>query len=239
MTVTSQHEAGDVTVDLGEGPAPRRGTGYAGDIGSPGPLQQWGQTTECSLQLDPATPFDAWAAIGQTLGTLGRAVPWYIGDWLRQGEHIYGETYAQAMDATGYSYQTLLNLFNVAKRVAPEVRVPSLSHSHHAEVARFEDAATQRAWLAKAVEGGWTKHQLREAIRASLLGEVEAVDPGDNEDDDNRRAVEWKANVRRAALAVFVRWNDTAREAARPLLPEEHFIALADAIAERAAEYAA
>ena len=58
-----------------------------------------------------------------------------IGDWLVYGEHTYGEMYAQALDATGFSYGTLANQVYVAQRFDFSRRRENLSFSHHQEVA--------------------------------------------------------------------------------------------------------
>jgi hypothetical protein len=38
-----------------------------------------------------------------------KGVKWWLGDWLNFGERKYGETYSQAIDTTGHSYQALAN----------------------------------------------------------------------------------------------------------------------------------
>ena len=83
-----------------------------------------------------------------------------------QGEALYGELYAQGMDATGLSHQTLMNLASVARRVAPEVRRGGeISHAHHAEVSKFDTAAEQAHWLEVAIAEKLTVKELRERIR--------------------------------------------------------------------------
>lgn len=129
------------------------------------PLEQYATVTETALILHAGTPMAAWEEIGRSLGRLTRSSKWLLADWLVQGEALYGEHYAQGMDATGLSYQTLMNLATVGRRVPPEVRRGDLSHAHHAEVTKFETAAEQAAWLQRAIEHKWTVKELREQIR--------------------------------------------------------------------------
>lgn len=62
---------------------------------------------------------------------------------------MYGETYAQAIEATGYEEQSLRNAKFVAASVEFSRRRENLSWSHHAEVASF-DADEQTRWLDEA-----------------------------------------------------------------------------------------
>lgn len=141
-------------------------------LATPTPMEQYAELTESSLTLRAETPIEAWQEIGQSLGRFGRSVKWLVGDWLVQGEALYGERYAQGMDVTGYQYQTLMNLASVASKIAPEHRRPDLSHAHHAEVAKFKTPAEQAHWLEKAAAEKLTVKDLRQQIRAAA-GHVE------------------------------------------------------------------
>ena len=65
------------------------------------------QATKVGLVFNNGLLFDEWQDIGTRLGKIEGAVHWWIGDWLNYGESKYGETYAQAMDETGFDYGTL------------------------------------------------------------------------------------------------------------------------------------
>jgi hypothetical protein len=109
--------------------------------------------------------FEEWEQVGVTLGRIGRARRWWIGDWVNHGERAYGEKYTLAIDATGYEYQTVANCAYVAKAIEPSRRREGLSWSHHAEVAALEPSE-QEAWLDRAQAEGLTRNGLRKAIRA-------------------------------------------------------------------------
>ncbi len=79
--------------------------------------------------------FDEWLKAGEFLTNANGAVHFWIGYWLNYGEHKFGETYAQAIDETGYSYGTLANDKWVASRVDQSRRREGLTFSHHQEIA--------------------------------------------------------------------------------------------------------
>jgi hypothetical protein len=89
---------------------------------------------------------------------------------------VYGETYAQAVHATGLAEQTLTNYASVCNRIPRSRRRPPhvLKFSVHAEVA-YLPPADQEKWLKEAVANKWKRRDLREAlapIRASENGKV-------------------------------------------------------------------
>lgn len=91
------------------------------------------------LHIPEGTPFEEWERLGGTLQQMERAVMWWIGDWLRFGERKYGETYTQAIEATGLGYQAAANAKWVAEKYEPSTRVESLSWTHHREAASLPD----------------------------------------------------------------------------------------------------
>ncbi|HTB50811.1 MAG TPA: LmbU family transcriptional regulator [Solirubrobacteraceae bacterium] len=111
-----------------------------------------------------AFTFEQWVNYGRRLGSIGRAVGWWIGDWLRFGNSAYGEKYVRAARITGYDVQTLMNMSYVASRIEPSRRRENLSWSHHAEVASLP-AEEQEAWLNRAEEQRFSVHDLRLEVR--------------------------------------------------------------------------
>jgi hypothetical protein len=105
-----------------------------------------------------------WVRQGRWLGALGRGAGWWIGDWLRYGNAHYGQRYTAAARATGYDVQSLMNMAYVAGRFESPRRRPSLSFSHHAELAGLtpED---QDVWLDRAEAGGLSVRSLRVELR--------------------------------------------------------------------------
>lgn len=123
-----------------------------------------GAVSETALDLPGGLSFDEWQETGETLGRIGRACQWWIGDWLNYGERAYGEKYTQAMDATGLDYETLRGYAWVAGRVETVRRRTVLSFSHHKEIAQFNPSDQDR-WLTSAEANGWSKGQLRTEIK--------------------------------------------------------------------------
>jgi hypothetical protein len=108
--------------------------------------------------------FEEWSAAGETLQRIGRSHAWWIGDWLAHGEAAYGDTYAQAIDATGLGEQTLMNLASVSRRVETASRRRELSWSHHEAVAALPPVE-QAQWLDEAAADGLSVKRLRSRLK--------------------------------------------------------------------------
>jgi hypothetical protein len=117
-----------------------------------------------SLELPSSLSFEDWERTGETLGKIDKGCRWWIGDWLNFGERRYGETYAQAMEATGLEYNTLSTYAWVCREVESSRRREHLSFSHHLEVAGL-DPPEQRVLLEEAEREGWSVHRLRREIK--------------------------------------------------------------------------
>ncbi len=143
-----------------------------------------GTFTDVSYQLPEDLTFAEWEQIGEVLRYLGKSVMWWIGDWVRYGERKYGEMYAQAIEVTGYDYQTLADAVYVAKHVDFSRRHENLSWSHHKEIAS-RDPSEQAALLDRVEQEGWTREQLRRELRQRRLGAPSPTneDPLDHPDD--------------------------------------------------------
>lgn len=97
-----------------------------------------------------------------------KASPFWVADLIAYGEqkHEWGETYSQAIEATGKAAGTLMNQVYVAKAVPPDRRLPGSTMSHCQEVASLEPAE-QVAWLQKAADEDLSAKELRQAIKVS------------------------------------------------------------------------
>jgi len=89
---------------------------------------------------------------------------WWLGDWWRFGDHVYGERAAQALDSETYAFQTFMNASWVAGQIETSRRREVLSWSHHAEVAALEPKEQDRL-LDLAVKENWSRQELRQAVR--------------------------------------------------------------------------
>ena len=125
--------------------------------------------TPVAWRAEPDLELEEWLESGRKLGLLGRNVPWWIGDWLRYGNHAYGERYVRAARVTGYDIQTLMNMVYVASHFPSTRRRGKLSWSHHAEVAAL-DLAEQDVWLDRAEAERLSVRCLRQEIRAQVRG---------------------------------------------------------------------
>jgi hypothetical protein len=145
--------------------------------------------------LPPDLPYEEWAAIGHSLGRVGRAMHWWLGDWVMTGEHLYGEAYAQAASETGWNPDMLGQVQRVASRFCPPVGVEHpfldssphsplprrrehLSWSHHATVAMLNPAEASY-WLDRSEAEGLTVADLRRLLREARQ-EAEDGDPSES-----------------------------------------------------------
>lgn len=125
-----------------------------------------GEVTPVSWQPPAELTFEEWTAIGNTLQQVGASLNWWIGDWLNYGERKWGEMYAQAIEVTGWNYETLRTAKWVAGNVNLSIRIDKLSWTHHRYVADLPPDE-QADWLNRALTDGWRSKQLRDAIKAS------------------------------------------------------------------------
>lgn len=109
-----------------------------------------------------------WIMHGKRLGSIGRGIAWWIGDWVNYGNAKFGEKYSRAAQITGYDVQTLMNMAYVASRFDPARRRVPLSWSHHAEVSSLE-VADQDTLLAFAEQTNLSVRGLRDELRARGL----------------------------------------------------------------------
>jgi len=136
-----------------------------------------------SLQFRRIPSLDEFESICNTLGAMDRSIMWWIGDALAYGEITYGETYTQFAELTGKDIETIKKAKKVCERVEIGRRRPSLSFSHHDEVAYLE-SDQQEFYLAKAEKEKLTRKELRIALGKGPLatlhtGEIEWYTPED------------------------------------------------------------
>ncbi len=103
-----------------------------------------GQLSVTGYELPEGLSYDEWAAEGVVLLSMARSCMWWVGDWIRYGERRYGEKYAQAIDATGYSYSTVSKAAWVCGRIPPEDRRIGLDFGHHAKAAGLDPCSREQ-----------------------------------------------------------------------------------------------
>lgn len=137
------------------------------------------QITPTGLLFSETITLEEWVRCGDELWVLKQAAQWAIGDWILKGEHKFGETYAQALDETKYSYGYLRNVVLVARRFPREKRVGAVSWSHHAAVAKLDDEASEDLLL-RAAEEGLNRDQTRveaKRVEAVMAGDIQIIEP--------------------------------------------------------------
>lgn len=118
-----------------------------------------------ALHIPEGTSFDDWTRLGKTLQQMEKSVMWWIGDWLRFGERSYGETYTQAIEATGLSYQAVANAKWVSEQFSElSTRVENLSWTHHREVASLPQEQRQEA-LSVAARDGLSTREIKQLAK--------------------------------------------------------------------------
>lgn len=106
-----------------------------------------------------------WEQCGEFIKRAEKAVGFWIGDWLNYGKAHWGEMYAQAIEETSLSYQTLANYKYVASKVDFSRRRERLSFMHHSEVSSLA-GWEQDAMLGAAVTNGWDSKSMRDKVKA-------------------------------------------------------------------------
>lgn len=121
------------------------------------------------LSIREGVSFEQWEAIGSQLRVMEGSVLWWIGDWLNYGEKSYGETYAQALDATDYDVGTLRNAKWVASQFELSSRDDNLSWTHHRFALAAEDPQEALRW---ASENNASAAELKRHIRQQKIAAI-------------------------------------------------------------------
>jgi hypothetical protein len=145
--------------------------------------------SEVGMVFSKDIDYDEWYRLMQTLGRLETAFQFAIGDALNYGMSKYGEKYSNAIDATGFAYQSLANWTWVSKSVSIDNRVSGLSWSHHRAVATCHESEQHSILLSAQARGISASDLLSE-----IQGETEekkptksiSVPPGWTTDDVNK-----------------------------------------------------
>jgi hypothetical protein len=130
--------------------------------------------TETSLKFaNPSSvTWEQYEEVGQFLGSLGRAYPWWVGDFLNDGEDVFGEKFAQIEAMLPHSPSTCANYKSVAKHVPPSRR-RGLHLTVVAEVAYLPPQQRDEL-LEKASRNGWKREEMRSARQALKQKELPA-----------------------------------------------------------------
>lgn len=144
-----------------------------------GRLELPGRVTVVGLDLPEGLTFDQWRGIGHSLQGVERSLMWWIGDWLRYGEKRYGESYTQAVEATGASYGSVRDAAWVAGAY-PNLsdRSDKLTWTHHRFAASLPAEDRPRV-LRLAEEHGWSVREMRAQVsRVKAAAKMLTGEPG-------------------------------------------------------------
>jgi hypothetical protein len=119
--------------------------------------------TETSLEIEPGMGFEEWVQLGNKLRSAEKGVQFWIGDWIRYGEHEYGGKYTQAIKASKRELKTLQNYVYVTGRIDSSRRREVVNFSAHAEVASLPPNEQERI-LAKAANETFTVRDVRKEV---------------------------------------------------------------------------
>lgn len=148
-----------------------------GEVVAPGIFEQC-EVNKTSLLIREQLDFDSWRALGEQLKLIEGSVLWWIGDWLNYGEKRYGETYAQALDATDYSYTTLTHAKRVSAAYESCNRLQNLSWLHHREALSADDREEALSWAAtNGASAAELKRHIRSRQIAAIGADLEASAP--------------------------------------------------------------
>jgi hypothetical protein len=114
-----------------------------------------------------------WILEGRRIGAMGRASPWWVGDWLLYGTARWGERYVEAAKITGYDAKTLRNMRYVASRLELSLRRDNLTWSHHVLLAALEPDE-QKYWLDRTTADRLSVDDLRIELRSARRGHYSA-----------------------------------------------------------------
>lgn len=161
--------------------------------------------TPTGLVFDEETPLDVWAQLTMRLIRQHKKLEWAIADAINFGGRRYGETYAQWVDETGLSENTLANIAWVGRQVESSRRREDVDFCFYREVASL-DPDDQERLIDLAVDNGMKRYELRQAVKA----EKEAI----------------KADVLPAASTPVCAADESAWMPGKEDLLPEHRIAL-------------
>jgi hypothetical protein len=160
----------------------------------------WKRTT-VSLELPKGITIHQWLKGVRTLEKTGKGHQWHIGDALLQGEELWPEEWAQAVDPdeeekreqeTGDSHRKYMQ---VSRQMPIGTRVPDLTWTHHRVVAFLESPEERTFWLQKALREGLSSRAMERAIRKAQKGE-QAGGPGDLEVLQDPAVRQWLDDYR-------------------------------------------
>lgn len=127
----------------------------------PAIISKYIRTTDAGLSISSEMPFDDWLKGAPIYEALYRKSQWFWGDYLLQGEKLYGEAHAQAVG--DFKEGHIDNVVSVCARFPHARRRPLLSFSHHKAAASLHASDSDRLLL-EAERKRWNVSDLSKAV---------------------------------------------------------------------------
>lgn len=108
--------------------------------------------------------YDQWELCGKFIRQAEGAVHFWIGDWLNYGESKWGQMYSQAMEETGYSYDTLKQDKWIAGKIDLCDRSHNLGIAHAKEIASLPEEE-KKFWAEELKKEAIPVRELKEKIK--------------------------------------------------------------------------
>lgn len=115
------------------------------------------------LHLPENMPLEDWRRVGERLRDTQQSLMWWVGDWLRFGEHKHGVTYAEAAELTGYKEQSLRTAVWLSGQFDVSMRINKLTWNHHRHAASLPPDKRSEA-LQRAADEGLSTRALKALI---------------------------------------------------------------------------
>ena len=109
--------------------------------------------------------FEQWLECNAWASKVNGAVHFWIGDLLNYGENTYGEMYSQALDETGFDYETLRDDKWIAKEVPLSLRNDNLTRTHAHTIAALPQKEKEY-WSSEIKKEKMSVRDLKERIKA-------------------------------------------------------------------------
>ena len=122
--------------------------------------------TAIGLEVRGTPTFGDYQGVGDFIQRVHKHSGFWLADWIVYGDSRpeWKEQIDAEMGVDQLTDQTVQEYRYVATHVPLSSRLDGISFAHHQEVAKLSPD-DQQAWLAKAKQGGWTKRDLRDAIK--------------------------------------------------------------------------
>lgn len=191
----------------------------ADHVGAMARLESGGVLDRTGLTLPVGISYERYEALGRLLMEAADGIEWAQGDWLAGGEDLFPEEHSQAWeDAMGQlDEKTKMQRIRVSKAFPKPRRYSQLTWSHHRSVYSHPDEA-QDYWLRQAVEHGWPRWRMDEAMREA------------REETSGPPAPTRAYVMERACEAAEVAYRAAQRDGDVYVVPALQFEAMAEAL---------